>query len=531
MHLTRLYHTLKPLRWQQYWYRLWHPLKRRFFGGIKTDEDAIAAALEQPIIPLFELPVFDHYDPAKRAFTLLNIRQEFPTAIDWNYDRHGMLWLYHLNYFGWMGDESIPIADRLKTLQEYPSGDYPDLLSDLKVGLAPYPVSIRGMVLIRFCLKHGIRERWLAEELCDHYGFLYHFPEYHLQGNHLGQNGCSLVCAGYYFKSQPFYKKGKEILLQALQEQVLKDGGHIEGSPMYHSLLLSSLLQCIEIGDALKSDMNDGLLLSMKSKASSMLGWLEAVTFNNGTWPQVNDSTNGMAPSTNDLVEYAQTLNIERRETTLRDSGYRMYRKERFELFVNAGSIQPAWQPGHAHAHELSFCLNIDNQPVIVDPGIHTYENNGARHWERSTDAHNTLSVKNINSSDVWKSFRVGKKARVKLLTDEPNRLCAAHNGYQFYYRRNFSIADETITLEDFTENVRQEVILNFHFAPNIVLKKCGDYGFLAGNLHLMFNYYTSAHIETYNFSEGFNQQIPAQRLSVKTNNHTITTLHILNAD
>jgi hypothetical protein len=525
MNLIRLYHTLKPLRWQQYWYRAWYPVKRKLFTIPEVPAIAIEAATSWLEIKLFLLPAFDLYNPVNQSFTLLNIKQSFPEKINWNTLQHGALWRYHLNYMGWLNDESLSVEERAETIRVY----YADFT--VKAGLDAYPISIRGMNLIRFMLQHAIKNRSFAEQTYKHYCLLYSFPEYHLQGNHLWQNGCSLICAGYYFKDKNFYRKGKKILDKSLEEQVLSDGAHIERAPMYHSLLLSSLLQCIELSIKLEITDDPAFRQKMQDKAAIMLGWSQQVAFNNGEWPQINDSTGGVAPNLRQLQEFSKMLNIQPIKKALNACGYRMYRKEKYDLFVNAGSIQPAWQPGHAHSDELTFCLNINRKPVIVDPGIHTYQEGPARNQERGTDAHNALSVNKKNASDVWKSFRVGKKAKVWIEKEDDKELCLTHNGFIINYTREFSLLEDFITLVDYIPEGKHEVTLNLHFSPDIVLKKYGFYEFLAGNLQIDFRGASSVEIETYNYCVQFNKQVQAQRLHIKATSRITTRLQILDAD
>ena len=71
--------------------------------------------------------------------------------------------------------------------------------------------------------------------------------EYHLLGNHLLENGFSLLFGAYYFQDENLYKKAKEILEKELNEQILDDGAHFELSPMYHQLMLFRVLDCINL--------------------------------------------------------------------------------------------------------------------------------------------------------------------------------------------------------------------------------------------------------------------------------------------
>lgn len=532
MNLIRLYYTLKPLRWEQYWYRLWYPVKRMWTGRIGIPENAIMHALNWPAVSLFSLPVFDKYQPTDNTFCLLNIRHHFGHTINWELKDHGMLWWYHLHYFSWLEDDALSVADRLATLKSYANSAYPTP-GDFPKDFAAYPASIRGMAIIRFCLRHFIHEEWLESLLFKECGWLSLFPEYHLQGNHLWQNGCALLMAGYYFNEPKYYHKGKKILEIALEEQVLADGAHIEGSPMYHSLLLVSLLQCIEVSEQSNRFADSVFIAKMRSKAGLMLGWAISIAFSDGSWPQVNDSTGGMAPGLTCLMDFAQHLNINPPLTSLGDCNYRMLRNERMELFIIADTIQPAWQPGHSHSDELSFCLHVDGKPAIVDPGMSTYEANEKRAWERSTIAHNTFSVANKNVSDVWKSFRVGKRATVTIEKDTPATLIAAYDGLGFRFKRQFCLSDDRLVIHDLVAGANKEPVnSHMHFAPEIQLKKSSvENEYLAGNLVIKINGNFAAKITYYQYCLGFNKTTIAPRLQVTFRKDCTITIELLNAN
>lgn len=68
----------------------------------------------------------------------------------------------------------------------------------------------------------------------------------------------------------------------------------------------------------------DPIKEQVRDSIGGMLGWLKAVSFNNGQTPRVNDSTNGMAPSPLKLYEYAHRLGLKSDGIILGESGYRM---------------------------------------------------------------------------------------------------------------------------------------------------------------------------------------------------------------
>ena len=53
----------------------------------------------------------------------------------------------------------------------------------------------------------------------------------------------------------------------------------------------------------------------------------------------------------------------------------------------------PTFLPAHAHADGLSFQLWLDGRPIVLDPGMPTYEPGAERDFLRSTGAHSTVAV------------------------------------------------------------------------------------------------------------------------------------------
>ena len=94
-------------------------------------------------------------------------------------------------------------------------------------------------------------------------------------------------------------------------------------------------------------------------------------------------------------------------------SGYVRMEMKSAVLLIDFADIGPKYLPGHAHADSLSFELSLFKQRIFVNSGVSTYASGRARHFERSTAAHNTVTVDKLDSSEVWSSFRVGRKAKV----------------------------------------------------------------------------------------------------------------------
>jgi hypothetical protein len=393
------------------------------------------------------------------TFLFLNREHHFGKEINWDFQKYGALWAYNLNYFEFLHQPNLKKEEGLALIYKFI-----ERKDTVRTGFAPYPTSLRNIFWIRFLVKHSIQDKVIDAFLYATCKLLYRHLEYHLLGNHLLENTFSLLFGAYYFQDERLYRQAKKILKKELQEQILDDGAHFELSPMYHSIMLYRALDCYNIV-ANNAVFGQELKDVLRENGEKMLAWLNKITFRNGDIPLVNDSAFGIAPTPQQLNEYALRLGVNGNKTTaLKESGYRKYEDDKFELFMDAGRIGPDYQPGHAHADTFNFILYINRRPVIVDTGTSTYDANDIRFYERSTAAHNTVTVSGKNSSEVWSSHRVAKRANVKILEDSSAGITAVHNGYSSPHCRSFALDAGQIKI---TDTVGDTGVACFHFHPD----------------------------------------------------------------
>ncbi|XZF14762.1 heparinase II/III domain-containing protein [Chitinophagaceae bacterium MMS25-I14] len=514
MNLPHYFHTVRHLQWKQVYYRLYYKVKRPFFKPAQVPEAAINAALSFPAHEWHACLPGNPYRPESKTFSLLNRTHSFGNEpINWDFDTYGKLWAYNLNYFSWLEDETISVSDRLFTIQAYIAA------AQHKNGDEPYPASLRGIHWIQFISRHKITDISIIKQLQEDYQRLAAFPEYHLGGNHLLENAFSLLWGAFFFKNEAWLKLAAQLLQQNLEEQVLPDGGHYERSAMYHCLLLYWLLQCIELMQQAPVFNLTGLLPFLQNKAALMLGWLREYCFADGSYAMQGDAAPDVAPSPASLQAFAQDLGIQAATVKMNESGYRKMKTATAELLVNAGNPGPVHQPGHSHADSLSFCIQVGHKPFIVDTGISTYDANNRRLAERGTAAHNTVSINNDNSSEVWKSFRMAQRASVEITGEQKDQLRLSHDGYYKKYGiihcRAITCSDKKITVSDVIKNQKaNKALLHLHFHPDVVIQQRDTGVFTASNgVNIILEGITKAHLEQYNFCENFNMQKVAQKL------------------
>jgi hypothetical protein len=510
MNILRLFHTIRHLQARQVWYRLWYPLKKQFYRPGAAPAAALHAAAGFPQTGFIALPGNHCFDPEGNSFHFLNISHSFGRHIDWDFSGHGRLWTYNLNYFEWLQDESVPTDDRLHTIYQY-------IKADPATGREPYPISLRNTNWIRFLSRHGIRDEQIDSFLYHSYRRLAAFPEYHIAANHLLENAFSLFFGAHYFNRKQWHRLAERLLTRELNEQVLPDGGHYERSPMYHSIVLERLLQCCELIQSSNRIADEGLHALILEKAGKMLGWLQAFLFADGSYAMVQDAAPGIARSPEALMRYADELEIIVQPVTLKESGYRLVKEQDWELLLNLGGPSPAYQPGHAHADALAFCLQANGRPLIVDTGIATYDAGAQRLWEKSTDAHNTIALENLSSSDIWHGFRVGRIAHVFITEETGQSITAHHDGYRYMdviHERKYSWTHRKIIIEDTIKTKKGcKALLHLHFHPDVLLQQTGPNRFTVNGVSLQVKNDTDTQLQEYQFCAGFNKRIKAQRL------------------
>ena len=523
--INTLYHTIKYLKPIQIYYRLFYFVRNRFFKRLyKKDLNNE----KDETLHWKDTLLNNNSIIGKTKFNFLNIKKDFKQEIDWNFEEFGLLWAFNINYFDFLNQQTIEVEDGISLIKDYIAKD-----SSLTVGKASYPISLRGINWVKFLIKNKISDKEIDQYLYNDYQLLFYNPEYHLLGNHLLENGFSLLFGAYYFKDEILYRQAVKILKAELKEQVLKDGGHFELSPMYHQIMLVRVLDCIQL---LKLNIwkEDDLLLFLERTASQMFSWLKEVTFNNGDIPMVNDSSFGIAPSTEALLNYGKLLEINKKNIKLSDSGYRMFKNEKYELFMDMGEVGASYQPGHVHSDTFNFVLYANNQPFIVDTGTSTYEKNDRRQLERSTSSHNTITIGDYEQTQVWGGFRVANRAKILSSIESENKFLSSHDGYKkigVIHNRKFIANKDSINIfDDLNKQEVYEQIAHFHFHPsikNIIIKDTRVF-FKNSNIEISFKGKSiSIKKECYEYAHGFNKTENAVKLKVVFKSNLETKIYI----
>jgi heparinase II/III-like protein len=262
----------------------------------------------------------------------------------------------------------------------------------------PYPLSTRaGNWIAALTLVPDLASPELSRSLWRQLRRLERNIEDDVLGNHVIRNARALVLGGAAFAAPRLTRRGIELLRRELPEQVLRDGGHYERSPVYHLVVLRDLLEIQAVTPH----------SWLAETIERMRAFAAALARPDGAPALFNDGTID-APRI-ELPEPSEGLSV------FPDSGFVVVREAGMWLAFRCGPASPTFLPAHAHADALSFQLWWDGRPVVVDPGTYTYEPGEERDRLRSTRAHSTVTVDGRDQFRVWGAFRSGPLPKVSL--------------------------------------------------------------------------------------------------------------------
>lgn len=351
------------------------------------------------------------------------LRRDAEISQSWTPAGVGLLWQYNLHYFDFLnrGGGTSP-EDGLALIHDWMDRNPPGAI----VAWDPYPISLRIVNWVRFDRERAALPERARKSLAHQGRWLHANLEHHLLANHIFANAKALVFAGAFFQgdeADAWLRKGIRMLRKEVAEQFLPDGGHFERSPMYHAILTGDLLDIVNLANCLDEQGLGKLGQACKEAAARALQWLCVMRHPDGRIPLFGDSVFDVAPRYEELVDYAGSLCVNLPQERMRplpsavhfpQSGFAALRVGAVKVLANVGEVRAHYQPGHTHSDTLSFELSIGSQRIIVDKGVSTYEVSDRRLEERSARSHNLMQVDSAEPNEVWKSFRVGRRAAIR---------------------------------------------------------------------------------------------------------------------
>lgn len=459
------------------------------------------------------------------GFYIFKQSQRFESTPDWLFKSYGKLWNYHLQYLEILLDDNLAYEIRKQWLQ-----DLSLKLLEGTLPMEPYPASLRIIYSLQFLSKHPTTEPIILTALLTQISFLEDHLEKHLSGNHLLENYQSLVYAHLALRHSDKLLYFLECLIKELDAQILDDGAHYELCLSYHAGIFCRLSGIIQLLRNLGRHCSE--LVILEKKASKMYSWMNAITKGFRVFPLTNDSVEWPAENWKKVQNLANEMKLDQEELLLSESAYRWFDNGSFQLLMRIGPFRSVHQPGHQHADFLNICLYFDGKPILIDPGISTYEAGTERLKQKGSSMHNLVVAQlNENQSELWSSFRMGRRAKVNCSNDSSERLEAYVRWYQGHiHRRMLEKVPDGLQVVDSFEHAGgkdQMAIAIFHFDWAVgEIRQVGDQIQLAETgISLQFIGAQSICKESYLQHFGFNDSRKAERILVYFCGHLQTKM------
>lgn len=474
--ISTYWHTVRHLKPIQIWGRIWNCVPR-------SGPRRVSGLLPRPVVETWKAGVVRKGEmEGPRAFGLLNQKKVLKRG-EWEPAGVSKLWKYHLHYFDDLNAKGA--EKRQKWHRELITSWIRENLPGQGTGWEPYPTSRRIVNWVKYFYRGQRAETEWLDSLATQAEWLSRRLEWHLLGNHLLANAKALVFAGSYFegiKAQGWREKGMRVLEGQIPQQILPDGGHEERSPMYQALILEDVLDLMQLG-RLCPDLR-ARTEKWRGIVEKMLDWLLAMTHRDGKISFFNDAAEGMAGRVSELTRYATRLGCRgdkrRGAKAMQKAGGSGYFRLEVGPAVVIGDLAPLGPdhlPAHGHADTLSFEMSLGKKKLFVNGGTSEYGSGIRRQWERGTEAHNTVCLDGVNSSETWDGFRVGRRARVFKRRVADREAMGEHDGYRHFplkhcHQRRWRLTGKKLIVEDAISPPHPEAMAIFHLASGLRLRE-----------------------------------------------------------
>jgi len=476
MKLARIFHTIRYLKPIQLYGRVWFVLHRP--QPDLRPPPPLRVPMNPPVGWIARQPRMF----ASGDFIFLNKKGGIDEG--WDSPIHSRLWRYNLHYFDDLNCRDAESRGRWhhdlvdRWIAENPPGQ--------GVGWEPYPLSLRIVNWIKWCLKGNKPESAWLHNLAVQTRYLSRRMEFHLLGNHLVANAKALVFAGLFFQGKEADKwltGGICILEREIDEQLLADGGHFERSPMYHGIFLEDLLDLLNVAKIYPGVVQTVTQKNWEKSVQNMRFWLASMIHPDEEISFFNDAAFGVAADYLQLDAYARELGCppvtshDTGITRFDDSGYIRVAGENITVILDVAPIGPDYLPAHAHADTLSFEMSLFNQRVVVNSGTSCYGPITERTRQRGTGTHSTVEVDLSDSSEVWGQFRVARRAKPFGLSvrqvEQRVEVSCSHNGYSRLsgrpiHTRQWVFGPSFLKVYDRLQGGNHEGIARYYLHPSI---------------------------------------------------------------
>ncbi len=282
-----------------------------------------------------------------------------------------------------------------------------------------------------------------------------------------------LVAAAAALPDNPaFLTRAMRFLPPEIARQLLPDGVQAERSP---AAQLQALQDLIEMRGLLQA-AQVGPPASLAPAIERMAASLRLLRHGDGGLALFNGSREDFPPVI-DLV-LTQAGRAGRGAGILNESGFQRLQAGRTVLLVDCGAPPPPGLDRLAHAGTLALEMSVGRDRLIVNCGGFPVGTPEWRDASRATAAHSTLTIAEVNSSELRREGLGRRPEQVQAQRQEANGahwLEASHDGwlklFGAIHRRRLYLAEsgEDLRGEDLIEApTPQPFVLRFHLHPSV---------------------------------------------------------------
>jgi hypothetical protein len=353
----------------------------------------------------------------------------------------------------------------------------------------------------------------LLKSMHKHADYLYWNLELHWPNNHLFLEAKVLLEFSLLFPeldhNKKFFNRAETIFKREVECQILPDGVHSELCSMYHRIITGELTEIVVLGE--KNNLS--FLSNFNKIKDRMINFSKALQREDGTVPLTGDSALDDTYIRFDLAQLEKTDMNYWLLPMVQSGAPESYRKNNLlainypcagyafiedkaygrdiHIMFDYGDFSKNKVSDHAHCDALSFEVYAAGKRLFIDPGVY-FPGVNKLYWFnyfRSTSAHNTVMIDNLEQSQLWRASDVKKTARVNLLSFTPSAhavtikaLCVPYwsKTKGISHLREFTYySDKKIVINDYiTGSGRHTLKWFFHLAPDIALVERDDGGF-----------------------------------------------------
>ena len=201
----------------------------------------------------------------------------------------------------------------------------------------------------------------------------------------------------------PFIKKRDNVLKyaslrmrNALTRQFNKDGSHIELTPNYHFWMSRVLAYYYQLNRKVP-ELNLNISPEIVAKALNLNGYYERFPINDSLPLYDKRKCSDIQKEQSNLLLKELKLDdviSQKSDLLCSESGFLFASDKDTELFFDASH----WGGSHSHCSRLQVAINSSNKPLLIDPGVMSYEmSDPFAAYGKGTSSHSTININGLN--------------------------------------------------------------------------------------------------------------------------------------